>query len=289
MGTIMKPMLAGSIKSLDEIVYPAYCSEKLDGIRCCVVDGVPLSRNFKPIPNWHIRKMISACPSGFDGEIISGKNFQETTHNVMSENGEPDFIYDVFDWLFDNPDEGYLKRIKRLEAEKVPSFVRKVLPTEIKNEKELLKFEKTCLANGMEGVMLRVGDGGYKWGRSTTREGYLLKLKRFMDSEAVVLEIVEKMTNDNVADKDAFGRTKRSTAMDGMTPADTMGALKVRDIKTGIEFSLGSGFNDEIRSEVWANKKKYIGKIVKYKSQEIGAKDAPRFPVFLGFRSKQDM
>jgi DNA ligase-1 len=32
-----------------------------------------------------------------------------------------------------------------------------------------------------------------------------------------------------------------------------------------------------------------IGKLVKYKFQEAGAKDLPRFPVFLGIRHPDDM
>jgi DNA ligase-1 len=159
----------------------------------------------------------------------------------------------------------------------------------IKNKDELLAYEATCLSEGYEGVMLRDPNGPYKFGRSTENEGYLLKLKRFQDSEAVILEIVEKTNNENVKEKDAFGRSKRSSAMAGLVLAGTMGAFKVKDVKTGIEFGIGSGFTDEFRAEVWANQKKYIGKIVKYKSQEIGAKDAPRFPVFLSMRHPDDM
>lgn len=47
--------------------------------------------------------------------------------------------------------------------------------------------------------------------------------------------------------------------------------------------------NDSLRSEIWNNQSKYIGKLVKYKSQKVGEKDAPRFPVFLGFRDLKDM
>jgi DNA ligase-1 len=36
-------------------------------------------------------------------------------------------------------------------------------------------------------------------------------------------------------------------------------------------------------------RKKLLGKIVKYKYQEIGVLEKPRFPVFLGFRDKEDM
>ena len=66
-----------------------------------------------------------------------------------------------------------------------------------------------------------------------------------------------------------------------------MGAITVRDLKTGVEFEIGSGFTAEQRLDFWANK--YIGEIVKYSYFEVGAKDKPRFPTYLGFRSKDDM
>jgi len=288
---IKKPMLAGTLTNIEKVQYPALCTPKLDGFRCLMVKGKAVTRTFKPFPNNHIRaKLEEVAPDGFDGEIVvEGKEFSDIAHDVMREDGEPDFTYAVFDYYTDDPGEAYALRMERLAREPLRSGFRYVLPVLIKNKDELLAYEAKCLAEGYEGVMLRDPNGPYKFGRSTEKEGYLLKLKRFQDSEAKILAIVEKMNNDNVAEKDAFGRTKRSSAMDGLTPAGTMGALKVKDLKSGIEFSIGSGFNDEFRAEVWANQKKYIGKIVKYKSQEIGAKDAPRFPVYLCMRDKRDM
>ena len=75
----------------------------------------------------------------------------------------------------------------------------------------------------------------------------------------------------------------------GMVLTGTLGAVLVKDIKSGIEFSIGSGFNDENRQEIWDNQKKYLGKIVKYKSQKCGEVEKPRFPVFLSFRDVRDM
>ena len=284
---IVKPMLAGKCTDTSALDYPVFATPKLDGVRCLTVDGQAMSRTFKHIPNKHIYKLVSALPDGLDGELMcDGQPFSMITGNVMREDGESDFFYAVFDYYSDKP---YVERMAALKTLKCPKFVRKILPVEIKNEKELLEYETKCLSEGYEGCMVRAPNSPYKAGRSSEKEQFLLKIKRFADSEAEILEVVEKMTNDNVAEKDAFGRTKRSSAMDGLTPAGTMGALKVKDVKSGIEFSIGSGFNDEFRAEVWANKKKYLGQIVKYKSQEIGAKDAPRFPVYLGMRDKRDM
>jgi DNA ligase-1 len=63
----------------------------------------------------------------------------------------------------------------------------------------------------------------------------------------------------------------------------------VKDLKTGVEFDIGTGFTESQRQLLWAQGDNLMGKIVKYKSQPTGVKDKPRFPVFLGFRDKVDM
>ena len=41
--------------------------------------------------------------------------------------------------------------------------------------------------------------------------------------------------------------------------------------------------------EIWNNREDYLGKLVKYKFMTTGIKDLPRHPVFVGFRSEDDM
>ena len=135
--------------------------------------------------------------------------------------------------------------------------------------------------------MLRDPMGTYKFGRSTVNDNILLNVKMFEDDEAELIAIEEKMSNQNTAEKDAFGRTKRSASIVGMVGADTAGTLIVRN-KDGLEFGVGSGLNDEMREELWNNQEKYIGKLVKYKYFPQGIKELPRHPVFLGFRDKED-
>src|SRR5690606_27777905 len=113
-------------------------------------------------------------------------------------------------------------------------------------------------------------------GRSTAREGHLLKLKRFTDGEAVVIGFEELMHNANEATKDELGYTKRSTHADGKVPMGTLGALKVRDLTTGIEFSIGTGYTAAQRRKLWDARDTLVGKVVKYKHFEGGVKDAPR-------------
>jgi DNA ligase-1 len=166
-----------------------------------------------------------------------------------------------------------------------------VLPVTIHNLDEMDVFEQKCIDEGFEGIMIRSVNGPYKLGRSTENEGYLLKLKRFEDSEAEVLELVEKLRNDNEATKDNTGHTKRQTLQENMTPMNTLGAMVVKDVRTGVKFNIGSGFDDLLRETVWKDKANYVGKTIKYRHQPSGAKEAgaPRFPVFIGFRHPNDM
>lgn len=286
---ITKPMLAGSAERVEDINFPCYCTPKLDGIRCLVVDGEAVTRNFNPFPNTHIRKLVRELPDGFDGEIVvKGKAFNDVTRAVMREEGSPAFCYAVFDYCVD-PAEPYKERMIRLKYVPVPDFVEKILPVEIKNKAAFLKFEKQCLAKNFEGVMCRAPNGIYKMGRSGVAENLLLKWKNFAQDEAEILECIEKMSNENVKSQDAFGRGKRGHSKEGMVPAGTLGAFRVRDLKADIEFTLGSGFTAAFADEVWANKEDYVGLIVSYKHQPSGAKDSRRFPVFVGIRDKRDL
>lgn len=289
---ITKPMLAGTIIDLKTIKYPVMATPKLDGIRCLKVNGKALTRSFKPIPNDFIRNFIeNEYPDGVDGEIMVPKNSTDSfdTGPIMRVSGCPDFRYHCFDWIRSSAlIWDYIHRVVDMRTLKLPRMTL-VLPVDIYSEEELLNYEALCLANQYEGIMIRKPDSPYKMGRSTVKEGYLLKLKRFEDNEAEIIGLEEQMENTNVKEKDAFGRGKRSTAMEGLIPKDTLGAVHVRDIKTGVEFKIGTGMNDLLRAHIWNQRPSHIGKIIKYKSQPVGAKDKPRFPVFLEFRDPKDL
>lgn len=293
----MKPLLAATAKSMSDIKFPCYCTPKIDGIRCLTMEGQGVSRSLKPIRNEFIQKKLSTLPDGLDGELLlrAGGSFSKISSAVMGSLGEPDFVYAVFDlWNCATVVGGnsrancYLKRIEILKGLKLPKWVTLLIPKTLHNEKDLLAYETKCLSEGFEGVMIR-NDGAYKHGRSTVNEGYLLKWKRFEDGEAHILAFVEQLENQNVKTRDNLGHGQRSSHKENMVPKGTLGALEVKDCKTGVEFKIGTGFDDVMRANVWDNPDRYIDRIVKYKSQPHGEKDKPRFPVFLGFRDKEDM
>lgn len=291
---ITRPLLAATLEDINAISFPILVTPKLDGIRVLKVDGKAVTRKFKPIPNTHIRELLEKhLPDGVDGEIMIDGTFNDIQSKVMSFEGKPDFTFYVFDYVKDSLIKPYRDRMLDMTSAilntTLPFSIRLLSPTQINSIEELLHFESKCLADGFEGVMIRNPNGKYKCGRSTLKEQILLKLKRFCDAEAVVVGFEEKLHNENAIQKDEFGLAKRSSKKEGLVPTNTLGSLLVKDIKTKVEFSIGSGFDDCLRKEIWQNRDKYHNTIVKYKYQSIGIKDAPRFPVFLGFRSKLDM
>ena len=284
------PLLAVEA-DFDILTYPKLASIKLDGIRCVIVDGVAVTRSLKPIPNEHIRGLLSRPEfNGLDGEILCAEPtdpdcYRKTNSAVMSKDGTPPFTFYVFDKH--DEDAHFHERLGRahdLAAQQYDIRITLLEHTVVTCKEELDEFEQHAVDAGHEGIMLRCPNGKYKQGRSTAKEQILLKVKRFVDGEAEVVGVQEEMANLNEATKNALGQTERSSHAAGKVGKGTMGALLVRDLVTGVEFSIGSGFTRADREAAWP-----VGTIVKYKSFPVGVKDRPRFPIFLGLRDKADM
>ena len=291
-----RPMLAVACEDLSKVKYPCLLSEKLDGIRASIHNGVVMSRSMKPIPSQAIQDKFGKPEyEGYDGEIIYGnKNapdvFNKSTracmsHQLPEEMNVSDLHFYVFDSIGECP---YTIRQDSVK-EDIPNNVYKLWNTYVNSEDEVLQYEKEFLEAGAEGVMLRSPTGPYKQGRSTLKEGYLLKVKQFSDAEAIVIGFEEKMHNANEAEVGELGQTKRSSCMENLVPMNTLGSLHVRDIETGVDFHIGTGFNDAQRKEIWESREDWLGKIVKYKSFKVGVVLKPRFPTFIGERMQEDM
>lgn len=282
----MKPMLACEA-NLKTLTFPVLASPKLDGVRAVVRGGVVLSRSLKPIPNRHVQMMFGRPElDGLDGELILGdpthpEAYRRTVSAVMSIEGEPDVDFHVFDrWDRDYP----YNEVTLSYGLTIP-----VCSTLIHTMEELEEYEVALLDKGYEGVMLRDPQSPYKFGRSTVKEGYLLKLKRFADSEAEISDFEELMHNQNEASINETGHTERSTKQDGLLPAGTLGALVVRDIHSGVEFKIGTGFTAAERQKFWNLRATLRGALVKYQYFPTGSKEKPRFPSFQGFRHRIDL
>lgn len=294
----MRPLLAcNAPANLNSLPYPLYSSEKLDGIRCVIKNGVALSRTLKPIRNYYIQSILGQYEfSGFDGELIVGDPnasdcMRRTNSGVMSYQGEPDFKYYVFD-IWRRPGVQYKDALERLAAVAIhPNIV--ILPQRLcHNASEIESHELSALDNGYEGLILRRPDGTYKYGRSTVKEGLLYKLKRYLQDEAVVIGVKPLQHNANDPEINALGYTQRSSTQAGKVDLPLLGALVVEgrfQEFAKVTFDVGTGFTLYEREFLWKQRESLLGKIVTYKFFPVGGKDKPRHPVFVSFRSEDDL
>ena len=299
MGKLFNPMLAHKLEpeEFHKLRFPLLLSPKLDGIRATGQGNALLSRRLKLIPNRHTQARFAKPQYEFlDGELIFGDPtsptmFRDTDSAVMTHDGFPDVEWHVFDsyhldipWDFERRHEEAVQRAKNLDHVVV------VPHTLTHNLDEMLEAEDRFLELGYEGICLRDPRGPYKQGRSTLNQGWLIKFKRFVDEEAVVVGTEELMHNDNPAEIDERGYTERARKKEFMVPAGTLGKLIVRDEVhfPGIEFKVGTGLTAAERSSLWAIRDQLPGRTLKYGYTAIGIKDKPRFPKFLGWRSLID-
>jgi len=267
-------MLAATLADIDQLLeYPFGATPKIDGIRAIMRNGKLVSRTLKPIRNVQICKALEAVlPEGADGEIVTNlTNLQQTTSDVMTADKPIEhFTYYWFDWIGPKP---YLERMAFLAEHDLPETegftIVKLQPKIVNNKKDVIDFENEVLSMDYEGVILRSLDGDYKYGRSTLREGYLMKLKRFTDAEAEIVDVEELVHQDG-------------------SKGNTLGCF-VAQTPQGIEFKIGTGFTQQQRDDFWKNKENLTGEFVKYKYFDVSIKTAPRHPVFLAMRDPIDM
>ena len=122
-----------------------------------------------------------------------------------------------------------------------------------RDERDLMKHLDDVVDAGGEGLMLHLGSAQYRANRSDD----LLKLKRYQDAEATVIEHLP-------------GKGKYK----GM-----LGSLMV-ETPDGKRFKIGSGFSDIQRQTPPA-----IGTTISYKYYGLTGNGTPRFASFLRIRS----
>lgn len=299
-------MLAAQHEPQHPLYFPLIVSPKIDGVRCLTVEMpagdnlcVPISRNLKRIRNEDIYARVGKyCPPGLDGELIKGKdlpgpNFFESNALVCCYEAKGDWSYHIFDYAVqDGPWKDkrwhkgiltkYVERLDRLQSLDLPSFC-KVVPTKVvMNMEEFTKAYDEYVEQGFEGICARTPHSPYKFGRSTTKEQWLIKFKPTVDEIGEIVGAEEFMHNANeVVDPNSpFGKY-RTMHKEGLVPMNKLGALVVR--WNGQEFRVGTGFGMAQRDELWAIRDQLVGRKIKFKYQKFGTKDKPRCPAFIEF------
>ena len=234
-------------------------SEKLDGVRA-VWDGLQLRfRSGKPIhaPAWFIAGLPKQA---LDGELWLGRGSFERLSGIVRKETPVDAEWrQVRYMIFELPGasgsfEERVAQIGQVVRQTDVPWLQEIEQFSVVDRSSLQKRLSTVVKAGGEGLMLHRADAVYETGRSDT----LLKLKPWLDAEAVV-----------IAHHPGKGRN-----------AGRLGALLVRTPE-GREFTLGTGF-----SEMQRNNPPAVGATVTYRYRELTATGMPRFASFL--RTRQD-
>jgi DNA ligase-1 len=293
---LVKPMLSADLAKVnndfDAIEYPVLASPKLDGLRCIISDGVAYSRNGEPFRNRAFQAAVkesSRFLNGLDGEVVVGSPtdphcLNTTQSGIMSFEGTPDFKFYVFDWAW-APNDTFDSRLELAQAQvlRAPKWVELLQHTMVYDAQAMRDFENLCVQQGYEGIMFRDPEGLYKQGRATLKSGWLTKCKRFTDGEAVVWAFEEGTHNENDAELDALGRTKRSRASAALKPSGMVGTLIVKDPKWGDLRVAPGKMPHAMRRDLFLNPKNLLGRKIHWRSFGYGVKDKPRFPRFYAF------
>lgn len=272
---------------------------KLDGVRVLTVvypDGRvdQYSRNGKELVNFdHIKQQISLCAGQFkepmvlDGEVMS-KSFQDLMTQVHRKSNVKagDAILYLFDMIplkdfqkgkYNVSQEDRTNALKDwynnifntlIMAGNVNILDHEIVDLDTKEgNKRFREINKTAIAGGYEGIMIKDLKAPYECKRSVA----WLKLKPFIEVSLKVTAIEE-------------GTGKFEC---------TMGAILCEGVDDGkeIKVSVGSGFSDSLRDEIWANKKKVLNDIAEIRADAITQnRDGtyslrfPRFKTFRGFK-----
>jgi DNA ligase-1 len=297
-----KPMLAPhEIPDFDTLRYPLLASTKFDGFRCMSQDGLK-SRTLKPIVNQFLQERFKGLPWGVDGELIQGlkqdnETFKRTSRIAVKKDRPLDFFGDtvrlrVFD-KFD-PTAPFDQRLAAAtEACKGHEFAVPVPHEVIANVSDLEAFEAQSLEQGYEGVMLRSLSGPYKQGRATLKQGWLMKVKRFEDAEATIIEAYEENENQNEEFTNELGRMARSSCKAGKVGKGQLGGFRCVGYNghyQGVEFDVSSSAIDhDDRKTMWTGRDTLKGLVLTYKFFPKGSDTKPRHPIFKGMRSLEDL
>jgi DNA ligase-1 len=284
------------------IKYPLLVSPKLDGIRCVVKPkgsvAVAYSRKFLPLRSFQVQEDFTHALH-LDGELLAGHPtepnvYNKTQSHVMSFDKPGDLKFHVFDYCsteyLDRPFGDRLckvrEEVKKLNERGLSEYC--VLEHNlVHNYNDLLELEAQYVEAGYEGLMGRWIGGKYKEGRASMNEGIFFKLKRYEDTEGVLLDVLEGFVNDNAPEIDEQGYVKRSHAREGKTPSGMVGKFVVDFNGTAINVSPGNFTKDQLIT-ILRDKEKYLGKYLKFKYMAYGMKDAPRSANAISFRETSE-
>jgi DNA ligase-1 len=269
------PMLAKTYEDQQKkVVGKIYLQEKLDGNRCLVnrFTGKMYSRTRKeiahlPFVGESVIKATSGLPKDVvwvDGELfVTGMTFNALQTIIRREKNVDEKLasrmkYYVFDVISSKP---WSERRELVAAIK-PSNTVHVVKDVCVDASQLDARHDAYVMAGFEGAIIRLDGAGYE----NKRSSYLIKYKKFKDAEFLVTGFKSEKHNP-----------------------DLLGAASLQ-MKDGQTFDARPAMSEDEKADIWANQKKYIGKMATIKYQDLDAVSGiPRFPVLKAFRAESDV
>ena len=283
----------GRAADLSKLVYPVYVSTKVDGIRGNRINGLARTKSLKPISNIYTRQLIEATPvlEGCEFELTTTWDFSDeeafnkATGDFRRFEGQPSICMSIFDIYL--PTTPFNERYAILRNLMLPDFAR-VLPQHLVTSRDQLdEFIRIAAHLNHEGIMIRHHDSLYKCGMATLKGGQLLKHKFLEDDEAVVIGVEEGTNNLNEKVTNELGRSKRSSAQEGLVPSGLAGVILGQHPLWGVVRI--SGLKDDLAKDMLINTSNYLGLLATFRYQSHGTMEAPRQAKFKGFRDPNDM
>ena len=269
------PVQLAHIYHDDLPVHDFLISEKYDGVRAIWKDGQLQTRHGNPIhaPEWFIRSLPNIW---LDGELWSKRQDFEFISSTVSKIVPVDEQWQQLTYMvFDAPNrtQTFQQRVEKytqLLNDISISYIKPVAQHRVEDNAALSSLLEAYVKAGSEGVMLHRANAMFGSGRTNN----VLKLKPYMDAEAVVIAHLP-------------GKGKYT----GM-----MGALRVQlkrksivlgsdmDIERAVIFKIGTGFSDDERK----NPPK-IGDTITFKYHGLSKNKIPRFASFLRIRKSESV
>lgn len=278
---------------------------KYDGVRCNVIDNVVMGKSMLPITNQYIQNLYGRPEfEGMEFEIIVTQDGQYNPVTCCSETVS--FTNSKYMErehkcvLFDDNSIGRMKYIQRFSemewfVTQHPTFM---LPEYINafTTQAIWDFEDKVLAQDHEAIIIRNPYLRYAQGVSS-KEGELLRLKRYISEEAVILDVQPAYKNGNEAKTNALGYTERSSKSAGKIAKEEIGSLLCKTVKDIYDpwsrrllFPVGTlcvvtpgNMTKDEKIALFKEKEDLKGKMIAFKSFPKGTKDKPRFPMFQHF------
>jgi DNA ligase-1 len=274
----LKPCLAAKFEDhKNKVVFPAFISRKLNGMRCMaeITNGQVrlLSRTRKLITSVPlIESVLTSLFKGMnvvlDGELYTDKLKFEDLMSICRKTTSVDqraqlVQFHIFDAIIDGQlTQPFYARRNWLESQfrrlKKSHSLRKVLQVRVESMEDINSCYSQYLEEGNEGAIVRSYDAPYEQKRTSK----LLKLKSMQDAEFEILDL-----------REGRGRMKGK-------------AIFICQGEGGIFKVKMEGALDKLRS-IWQRKEDYIGRLLKVRFFELSKKQIPIHPVAVEVRDPE--